>query len=76
MRYVTMVETFDGMRHADAANAKRHLENVYGLQLSKIAHGLAKTDGKYVAMQDYIDANLEQFTHLAAIKADMEREDD
>lgn len=75
MKTVKHIETMDGKLHATLADAKRHAEAVYGLALSRLAGELVKVD-KYVAMHEAIETRLEEFLKLAALKADIECEDD
>ncbi len=68
---VTRFETLDGALHASPLDAKRHAEKRYGDALTAISHKLARLE-KYAAIQDFIDANLGEFTALAELREDCE----
>jgi hypothetical protein len=70
MKAVTRIQTFDGQLHETEYDAKNHVERIYGELLSSIAHKLVRIE-KYTAMCDFVDANLDLFTQLSAIKADL-----
>jgi hypothetical protein len=78
MRWIQMVQTSDGVLHENALKAEQHSEKRYGDELTRIAHELCRTDGKYSKLTEYIDANLGAFVKLAALKADitLENSDD
>lgn len=72
MQYVTKVQTADGRLHDNSKEATRHLDRIYGEKLSALSHGIVKTDWKYRAILEFIDANLPLFVELQGIKTDME----
>lgn len=74
MKWVAMVRTSDGVLHDDKPKADKHAEQRYGEALTRIAHELVHTDGKYSKVIEYIDANLEKFAELHALKRDIELE--
>lgn len=71
MKTITVFKTYDNVLHTSFRDAARHLDKIYGDKISKIGHGLVNCNGKYVALQDYVDANLALFLELEKIKADM-----
>ena len=59
---------------ADAA--ARHLDQLYGAALSKLAHKIiAESDFKYSHLVEFLDGNLDSFKELMNIKADLVLED-
>lgn len=70
MRTITRVETFDGAVHTGAAAARKHLDKLYGTELTRVAGHLAQID-KYQAACEYIDGNLGVFVYMHQIKQDM-----
>ena len=80
MKWISMVETFDGQRHRDYLQAEKHLDKLYGDELTKLATDLAKLDGKYKKFSEFLDdsANQARMIRLTVIKKDMElvKEDD
>jgi hypothetical protein len=74
MKWISMVETFDGLRHEDERSAMRHLEALHADTLSGIAHGIVAQNHKYGAVGDWVDNNLPLFERLMRIKADMKME--
>lgn len=71
MRRVIKYETSDGVLHASEQDAERHADKRYGDLLSKTAHELCQTYGKYGALTHYIDENLPVFLQLHALREDM-----
>jgi len=72
MKTITKYVTLDSAEHVSQYDAKRHLDNLHANLLQKIALNVINTgQGKYALTCDWIDANLEQFVYLTAIKADM-----
>lgn len=70
MKEITKIETFDGKLHDSEAQAKRHIENLYGLELSKISNKFI-TLTKIFDIQKMIDENLDAFIYLKKIKDDL-----
>jgi hypothetical protein len=75
MKTVTMIQTQDGEYHTDERSAKRHADKVYGEALSVMSARLVKIE-KYSPMMDFIDANLDEFQKLKALRDDCELETD
>lgn len=71
MQRITKIRTFDGAEHTNQTEAKRHLDKLYGDELTKLAHQLVKLDAKYGPTTEFIDANLDAFARLLEIKADL-----
>jgi hypothetical protein len=71
MKTVTMIQTQDGEYHTDEQSAKRHADKVYGEALSVMAARLVRIE-KYSPMMDFIDANLDEFRKLKALRDDYE----
>lgn len=70
MKWVQHVQTMDGKLHHDYGRAKCHAENVYGLALTKLAQAALRCE-KYTPMLEFIDANLDEFVQLKALKDDI-----
>lgn len=75
MKKINKFMTHDGVMHDSIDASRRHLDKLYGDKLTQIAHALVKTDGKYKAVCDYVDANLYKFVELADIAKDTAYED-
>lgn len=77
MKQVAKFQTRDGKLHNTHSDAKRHADSVYGLQLSKIAHAIAKLE-KYVTIADWINDNLGEFKELLELEKDtgLDQEDE
>lgn len=75
MKTVTKIQTQDGCLHDNEQRAKSHADQVYGEALSKAAHKLSHLT-KYSDWMEFIDANLDTFTKLKALKDDIEHESD
>lgn len=73
MKHVTKVQTKDGALHNSPSDARRYAEKLYGEALSRLAHNLVQIE-KYLAMQEFVDQNLEVFAELKALKADIAME--
>lgn len=71
MKWVQRIQTRDGALHETAREAKKHAEVMYGNKLLPLAGKLAQMD-KYSAVSDYLDANLDTFLELKALKDDLE----
>ena len=71
MQVIRQIKTFDGKVHDDIDAAVRHLNKLHADALSKIAIEITRLDNKYVAIGDWIDANLGRFLDLHEIKQDM-----
>ena len=68
MKYISVVQTFDGKTHATRRDAFNHLNKLYADILNPLAHKLNHKSFDKVA--EWVDSNLEQFTQLAIIRAD------
>lgn len=73
MRQVVKIQTRDGVLHDSPEDARRHADRVYGEALTRLAHRAVALD-KYTKMVDFLDANLDAFVELKALKQDMEME--
>jgi hypothetical protein len=71
MKWIQHVQTRDGKLHHDYIVAKRHAEKVYGEALSSVARKIVALDWKYVATMEFLDANLDAFIELKALKDDI-----
>lgn len=71
MQRISKIRTFDGAEHADYNDAKRHLDKIYGDELTRLAHQIVKLDAKYRPITEFLDANLDAFARLLEIRADM-----
>lgn len=70
MKWVSHVQTRDGELHRDVLRATTHAEKVYGEALSRLAHRAVAIQ-KYSGMQEFIDANLDAFIELRALRDDI-----
>lgn len=70
MRWVQRIQTRDGALHETARDAKKHAEVMYANKLLPLAGKLAQMD-KYSAVSEYLDANLDKFLELKALKDDL-----
>lgn len=68
MRRATCYITSDGESHRDLPAAKKHAEKRYGDLLLTLSRALVPLN--YTATSEFIDANLEQFAQLQALKED------
>ena len=75
MRKITAYVTSDGVIHDDWPKAKRHAENRYGAQLTKMAHELVAIE-KYSQMIDKLDGYKGSMRHLLDLSADLIVEED
>lgn len=73
MKVVTKIETSDGCLHDHVRKAKSHAEKRYADAL--LRHGRALANQRYTEVTEYIDAHLEEFVELAALKQDRELEE-
>jgi len=69
MKWVRNVQTRDGTLHNNVLRATEHAERLYGEALSRLAHRAVAVE-KYSKMMEFIDANLDAFIELKALKAD------
>ncbi len=72
MRQKTVVETSDGGTHDTLKDAQKHLDNQYGNLLTSLTHKLVVTDLKYLALMDFVEAHLDDFVKLKALKIEAE----
>lgn len=70
MKWVQRIQTIDGVLHETPQAAKRHAEARYADKLLPLAGKLVQI-GKYTAMADYLNNNLDQFLELRALKDDI-----
>jgi len=68
MKYVSVVQTFDGKTHPTRRDAFNHLNKLYANILNPLSHQL--NHKKFDEICEIIDSNLGQFTQLAIIRAD------
>lgn len=73
MKKVERFQTLDGTEHKTVKAALRHLDNLYGSAVCKLARQLCQID-KYQATLDFIDKNLGLFEELIRLKGDTEFE--
>lgn len=73
MKIVSKYQTKDGALHETEDAARRHIENLYGDPLSRLAHKLVQID-KYSDMVEFLDEHLPQLAELARIKEDLKLE--
>lgn len=71
MKAVTKIITCDGGAHDSTDDAKRHLEKVYGLELTRLAHRIIKAE-KYVKITELLDSETDTLRNLIRLKDDME----
>lgn len=71
MQRITAYVTSDGKLFTEHDKAKRHAKARHADALLALARALCVID-KYVDTAEYIDANLEKFLALSALKADIE----
>ena len=76
MKTVTMFETLDGEIHNTRQRAERHLDDIYGRALSKVAEEIWGMNA--FKLRVYIDENADKFREILRIKQDFEldRDDD
>ena len=72
MRTVTMYETFNGVRHDSKEKAIKHLDEVYGEVITRVARELVGANGKYAAMVEILNENIELFREALKAKDDMQ----
>jgi hypothetical protein len=70
MKRVVAYTTSDGAMHASFRAANKHAETRYGDLLTKLAHEAVHID-KYMAMTEWINANLQSFSALLSLHADL-----
>lgn len=75
MQKVTRYKTLDGVLHDTPRAAQAHADKVYGLLLCSLAHESLRIE-KYLAMQEFIEANLDRFLELNKLKQDRELQQD
>ncbi|MBM9615236.1 hypothetical protein JWJ90_13195 [Desulfobulbus rhabdoformis] len=73
MERIEAYRTFDGKIHTSHADARRHVEKMYGDLLLKTSHRLCRetNNGKYSKITEFIDSNLDIFNQLRLIKNDL-----
>jgi hypothetical protein len=74
VRYVTLVQTSDGINHADEKAAQRHAEKRHSDAHAKLSHRITALDFKYSAVCEFVadPATAAAFAELAALAADCE----
>lgn len=78
MRRIMVYVTRDGVQHDIYGDARRHADEAFGAALTKLARE-AVTITKFTHMLRFMEANIDRFTELAELQADMkivELEDD
>lgn len=70
MNKISKYRTYDGKEHNSIELAFKYLDKEYGNLISKISHGIIKTECKYVNIMNFIDSNLDLFIELDTIKRD------
>ena len=70
MKYVTMVQTSDGVLHKTQKDAMRHADKRYGDKLIALAHRICTVD-KYKEAHAFIENTLPSFLELAELQKDM-----
>lgn len=68
MKFVSKVETFDGIIHDSVEDAQKYLDAEYNIALSDISNALAYQSASHV--DSYISKNIEKFAALIQIKND------
>jgi len=72
MKYITKVQTFDGITHDNAEKAKHYLDRMHSDLLSRITNKvLSEGNGKHIQTGDWISNNLDMFLKLHVIKINM-----
>lgn len=75
MKWVSFVQTSDGKIHRDALRAAEYAETRYQNALSSIAHRMVHQD-KYTKMMEFVDAHLDEYVNLKALKDDIKLDKD
>lgn len=75
MQKVTKYQTLDGVLHNTQQAAQAHADKVYGICLSNLAQESLRVE-KYLAMQEFIEANLDRFIKLKELQEDMKLQED
>lgn len=70
MKYIEMVETFDGKRHESVDRATKHLETLLDAAITPLAHKLAMA-GKYTTIRNILETETETMREIIAIKNDL-----
>ena len=71
MTPVQMWRTSDGVLHDSKTRAMRHADQRYGNALLALAQEICRLDSKYSAVSEWLEANLDRCTLVAALKADL-----
>lgn len=69
MKRVEVIETFDGLQHANETEAKRHLDRIYGDVMLRIVREIRSRS--YSDAAAGIDENTAALARLLEIKSDM-----
>lgn len=75
MRLVERWQTADGALHETERDAREYAENRYRLAVDRLAHEAVRACEKYVGAQEFIEASIDEFARLAALRADCELEE-
>lgn len=79
MKKVTRIQTRDGVIHEDEKEANKHLDNLYGVIIRKLADSICdllfQQGHPVLRVCEYITEHLESFQELARIRRDMEMEE-
>lgn len=70
MKQFTGYITEDGQVHHTFKDAQRYAEKRYGDALTRLAHILCKTEGRYSAILECVDEHLSSFVALQKFKDD------
>lgn len=73
MERITKLKTADGALHDTETDARKHAEARYANALLSLAHRLVRIE-KYSAVTEFLDANLDAFADLTALKRDIQIE--
>jgi hypothetical protein len=70
MRQCSIWVTFDDAQHMTLAGARKHLEELRGAIILKLAKQIVEVD-KYAAAVDWVESRAPFFAEMAKIEADM-----
>ena len=71
MKKVLKFQIQNGEEFNTQKEAERHIEKLYGDELTRIAHKLVQIS-KYVGVCEFIDTELSRFQYLIDLKKDLE----
>jgi hypothetical protein len=71
MKYVTNVQTNDGVMHKDVDAAIKHLDERFGKEITAMAHELCRLDAKYTKTVEWLSCNTHRFKTVIELAEEM-----